>query len=153
MANNFTKFSFRLETTTEQRDWIKAVHQQTMHPKGPENMPESVYGEAAALMRNDYNPESIKVTDYPSSTQATDTHIYADTSGDIEYTADLVNSVLSHFDLPAIVTFTWASTCDKMRVDEFGGGAVAVSKKGYILDDTNSVAEKLKKALEESLDD
>ena len=152
MANNFTRFSFRLETTESQRDWIISVHQQTIVPTSPEKVPTDIIHAAVALMENDYNPVSITVTKSPT-VSSTDTWICAKDSGDIEYTAALVKSTLSHFDLPTIVTFTWASTCDKMRVDEFGGGSIAISKKGYILDDTTSVAEKLKKALEESLDD
>ena len=152
MANNFAQFSFSLETTESQRDWIIGVHQQTIVPASPEKVPTDIIHAAVALMENDYNPVSITVTKSPT-VGSTNTWICAEDSGDIEYTAALVKSMLSHFDLPAIVTFTWANTCDKMQVNAFGGGAVAVSKKGYILDDTNSVTEKLKKALEESLDD
>ena len=34
------------------------------------------------------------------------------------------------FNSDAIVSFTWANTCSAMRVDEFDGGAVVITKEG-----------------------
>jgi transposase len=39
-----------------------------------------------------------------------------------------------------VITFTWACTCSKMRVDEFSGGAAVVTAKGTTFMDAESWA-------------
>lgn len=53
--------------------------------------------------------------------------IYAEESGDLEQTVDLVQQYLQKFDPDYAWTMTWASWCGKPRIGEFGGGAVVVT--------------------------
>ena len=50
-------------------------------------------------------------------------------SGDVDYTADLTQAFLRRFALDLVVSFQWANTCSKPLVDEFGGGAVVISRR------------------------
>jgi hypothetical protein len=53
---------------------------------------------------------------------------YSEESAHMEQLADYVQAVLEKFDLPDKVGWAWAETCSKPRLDEFGGGAVVVTK-------------------------
>ena len=50
-------------------------------------------------------------------------------SGDVDYTADLVQAFLRRFELDLVVAFQWANTCSKPRLDAFGGGAAVISRR------------------------
>jgi hypothetical protein len=53
-----------------------------------------------------------------------------------EQAAEFVQKVLLEFDLPPI-SFTYAATCSKMRVDEFSGGGVVVTKDDILYQDAS----------------
>ena len=46
---------------------------------------------------------------------------------DLEFLADVLQDYLQHNDPHGSIGFTWAETCSKLRVDEFGGGAVFIT--------------------------
>lgn len=54
--------------------------------------------------------------------------IYSEESCDPEHIEVLVRALVEELDLPDIVVCSWAYTCSKPRIDEFGGGAFAVQK-------------------------
>ena len=45
-----------------------------------------------------------------------------------EHAVELVQDLVEELDLPGIHVVSWAYTCSKPRIDEFGGGAFAVQK-------------------------
>ena len=53
--------------------------------------------------------------------------IYSEESCNVDALAEMLRSYLKIFDPDHILYFTWASTCSKMRPDEFGGGAFVIS--------------------------
>jgi hypothetical protein len=57
-------------------------------------------------------------------------YIYSDESANIEAVAQAIHAVQRHFEIEMPITFTFADTCSKPRVGEFGGGVVAVTKNG-----------------------
>lgn len=56
-------------------------------------------------------------------------HIYAEENGSSWAAAQLAHAFLKQFRPTAIWSMNWATTCDKMRVDNFGGGAVVATAK------------------------
>lgn len=50
--------------------------------------------------------------------------------------ADFIHHLIVKFDLPPF-GFDWSYTCTKPRIDEFGGGAVWITKKGFEWMSTN----------------
>jgi hypothetical protein len=53
--------------------------------------------------------------------------IYAEEVGTPEFVVPLVQAYLRRFDPQGCHGFEWANTCSKMRIDEFGGGAVFIT--------------------------
>jgi hypothetical protein len=47
---------------------------------------------------------------------------------DPDHVEMLVSALVNELDLPGIHVCSWAYTCSKPRIDEFGGGAFAVQK-------------------------
>lgn len=54
-----------------------------------------------------------------------------DAGGDIDVAAAIVRWLLERPGAPESVTFTWASSCSKPRLDAFSGGLVKVTQAGY----------------------
>ena len=54
--------------------------------------------------------------------------IYSDEYLTPEHAVELVQDLVEELDLPGIHVVSWAYTCSKPRIDEFGGGAFAVQK-------------------------
>jgi hypothetical protein len=71
--------------------------------------------------------------------------LYAEESGDIEYTTSLLQAFLKEFGIPTIVSFEWAETCSQPRPGQFGGGAVVVSKDAIDSISTGEVRVELEK--------
>ena len=69
--------------------------------------------------------------------------IYADESGNPDQVAVVLEEYLKLFAPTGVITFTWACTCSKMRVDEFSGGAAVVTAGGTKMLDAQSWAEDL----------
>jgi len=53
--------------------------------------------------------------------------IFSEESCNVDALAEVLRAYLKIFDPDHILYFTWASTCSKMRPDEFGGGAFVIS--------------------------
>ena len=67
--------------------------------------------------------------------------IYAEESGNPDQVAVVLEEYLKLFAPTGVITFTWACTCSKMRVDEFSGGAAVVTASGTKFIDAMSWAE------------
>jgi hypothetical protein len=67
--------------------------------------------------------------------------IYAEESGNPDQVAVVLEEYLKLFAPTGVITFTWACTCSKMRVDEFFGGAAVVTASGTKFIDAMSWAE------------
>jgi hypothetical protein len=135
MADYFTKFSFVIPVTPEQGDWFTQVHSLAAElighaedGKARENIEGSQDVVLAALglaERRDGDPCLQVVHDDKEGT----VWVASEDSGDVDYTADLVQAFLRRFDLDRVVSFEWANTCSKPRLDAFGGGAVVISRR------------------------
>lgn len=79
----------------------------------PDNLIES-------LIDSDFLGFEIQVSDG-------DLWIYADQCGTPENVVPIVQAYLRRFDPQGCYAFEWATTCSKMRPDEFSGGAVFIT--------------------------
>lgn len=121
MANNYVQFSFAIHNLTpEEKDWLK--EESSQHPEDMED-------DALDLWVNTH-PWCNDAGSYPgfkcdcTTTSAT---LYAEECGDIANVAGLVQEFLKKFRPRDAISFTWSETCDRMRVDQFGGGAACIS--------------------------
>ena len=135
MADYFTQFSFVIPVTPEQGNWFTQVHSlaaeligHTEDGEARENIkgPQDVVLAALGLAeKRDGDPCLQVVYDDKEGT----VWVGSEDSGDVDYTADLVQAFLRRFDLDRVISFQWANTCSKPRLDAFGGGAVVISRR------------------------
>jgi hypothetical protein len=69
--------------------------------------------------------------------------LFAEEAGCPEHVAAVLEAYLKKFNPTGIITFSWAYTCSKLRVNEFGGGAAVVTADGTKFLDAQSWAEDL----------
>lgn len=69
--------------------------------------------------------------------------LYAEESGDPDQVAAVLEEFLKKFRPTGVITFSWAYTCSKLRVNEFGGGAAVVTADGTSILDAQSWTEDL----------
>jgi hypothetical protein len=69
----------------------------------------------------------------------------SDQSVDLQRMVEVLCEFQTHFKLKTPVSFSWANTCSKLRLDEFSGGAVVVKDgKSYWVDAQCWAQKKLK---------
>lgn len=112
MANNYIEGSFFIEVGKKNIDKAKEIVDRTR---------KNIGGDA------DYCGFESEIID--------DGHdcgvwIHHDESIDVDQAEVLVRSLVEGLKLEGVYTCSWAITCSKPRVDEFGGGAFVV-KRGY----------------------
>ena len=135
MADYFTKFSFVIPVTPEQGNWFAKVHALATELIGHaedgevrdniEGPPDTVSAALVLAEKHDALP-CLQVThDEKENT----VWVRSEDSGNVDYTADLVQAFLRRFDLDRVISFQWANTCNRLRLDAFGGGALVISRR------------------------
>jgi hypothetical protein len=157
MADYFTQFSFVIPVTPEQGAWVAQVHAlateligQAEDGEARENIEGSQDIVSAAMglaEKRDGDPCLQIMHDDKEGTL----WVSSEDSGDVDYTADLVQAFLKHFDLDLVVSFEWANTCSKPQLDAFGGGAVVISRRNADWFSTGTFVETAKKVETERL--
>jgi hypothetical protein len=102
VANNYTQTSFVIPLTPEQQGFL--------------------------IERLDAENEDGNCSGASAQRGEAEIWIYSEESIDLDLTALAIQETLSRFNLGLEVFFTWADTCSKMRVDEFSGGGVRITK-------------------------
>lgn len=135
MADYFTQFSFIIPVTPEQGNWLTQVHalaaalidyaedgEARQNIEGPPDVVSAALGLAEG--RDGFRDVEVEH-------EASEGHVWvgSEDSGDVDYTADLVQAFLRRFELDLVVAFQWANTCSKPRLDAFGGGAAVISRR------------------------
>lgn len=107
MANNYTEFSELIENLTdEERSWFERRMEK---------------------LEADNEEDFIGDFSYGIEDGGKTLWIYSDESGDIDVACDVIQEFLAEFRPSESFTLSWAATCSKPRVGEFGGGAVYVT--------------------------
>ena len=115
MANNYTQFSTLLPLPTSEdaiqrvKDWYDAVLEEQSSNEDMDYDEDPYFGFQFTLDDGQI-------------------WIYGAECGDVEKAADFVQKYLNDLDITGGIGITWANTCSRMRVNEFDGGAVVVTK-------------------------
>lgn len=126
MANNYTQFSFGIPNLTPKEiQWTqqylgdagKLLDEETPLPTKPDHF-------LRAIKENGYLGFDWSIGD-------TDQFLWirSDESGSPYLAAEFVMQFLMRHRPKQCVTFAWADTCSKLRLDEFGGGACVITAK------------------------
>ena len=143
MADNFLQFSETLpNVTAEEQAWLEE-QLQTIVVYGDREFPEDDPAIATLPASDpDYTgPRFLRdnpdfdcrydmldfAFDFQDEEDAHSLWLYADTYGNPEHVAWLVHKFLKQFRPDQCWSLTYANTCSKPRVGEFGGGAVFVT--------------------------
>lgn len=104
MANNYTQFSEMIPCETkEQQEWLM------------QRLGETVETE-----------ERLQCPDCEFKADGENVWVYSEDSADISALADVVATFQLRFEVDEPWTLTWAETCSKPRVGQFGGGGLVV---------------------------
>lgn len=125
MANNYCQFSVQLnlKTTKEQEWWTNVLS------VNEDSDPES--NEAKLFMKVSSDPVS-ETYNFDSEVQDKTVWLYGEESGDPYEVAHLVHHFFKELRPKGkdLFVITWADTCSKMRLNEFGGGTIVATKVG-----------------------
>lgn len=117
MADNYLQFSFEIETTQEQREW--------MDKRMVSMFDTPILDDDGNELFSDYydSGRSWQLEHYNTSTV-----IYAEECGNTEHLVDFLQMYIREWNIDEPIGVEWAMTCSKMRPNEFGGGACVVWK-------------------------
>jgi hypothetical protein len=122
MANNYLQFSEVINDLSDEE--IKFFHERfSWEP--PDELPEEF--EWPGWFDADCGSVNY---DYDLDRKSRSIHFYAEEFGNVDTLCVLVKEFILKFRPDFIFSITYAETCSKMRVGEFGGGALVVSKHG-----------------------
>jgi hypothetical protein len=142
MADNYVQFSENLDSLTpEEADWLSEQLAEDPLPHCPRFL-------------LDFTDRETDDTDhgfqYDLHGDSHDHHLWisAEERGDVERVAHLVQKFLRQFRPDQCWSLTYATTCSKLRLGEFGGGAVFVTADDIRWNDSYDFVEEQRKALE-----
>ncbi|MBP72889.1 MAG: hypothetical protein CMA70_04815 [Euryarchaeota archaeon] len=114
MANNYTSFSFQVKCPSEE---------------AANTLEDSL----ASAMESGTEADPDRWLNLEHAEAEGDTVWIAEEEGtNLEFLADVLQDYLQHNDPHGSIGFTWAETCSKLRVDEFGGGAVFITHDNQV---------------------
>ncbi len=148
MADNYCQGSYKLNFRTpenpEWRQWWKDVLEYTFN-QDPSEIPEEVkarHPEALerlqkAVEKEDYeifNPAEVGFDDsepskfYGVELEKEGVWLHGDESWDVNVAVDLIQAFLHRFNLDWVEELSYADTCSKPRIGEFGGTTLFITK-------------------------
>jgi hypothetical protein len=154
LANNYTRFNFVLQATAEQSRWLVQTHgackalssYAITRNAGALAAYDNAILQRAMVILAEASPFVGELgIEVVAEGVIEGVILYAEESGDIEYTTSLLQAFLKEFGIPTIVSFEWAETCSQPRPGQFGGGAVVVSKDAIDSISTGEVRVELEK--------
>ena len=142
MADNYLQFSEDLDSLTPaEADWLR------------EQLAEDPLANCPRFLL-DFADREADDTDYgfqyDFQDDSKDRHVWisAEERGDVERVAHLVQKFLRRFRPDQCWWLTYATTCSKLRLGEFGGGAVFVTADDMRWNDSYDFVEEQRKAFE-----
>jgi hypothetical protein len=138
MENNYTQFSEMLTLETEeQRKWCEKFLPLFTEYDSEKDRPRS----NALLndLRKDVNDDELVgvVVDNidqeyfcEASIEEEGLWVFSEEAANIELAACLIQCFLKTFDIDKEFVITWADTCSPLRLHEFSGGTVLITKNG-----------------------
>ena len=134
MANNYTSFSFHVENITDEEvEWL-------------EKETRKAYVEE--VLEEDFNPERNYYPHEKCGEKSNGNYWFHDgnTFVDTGVIATILMRFLKKFRPNQYIAFELAYTCDKPRINEFGGSACFITRAGVRwMDTANWIARQIKK--------
>jgi len=125
MADNFLQFSAEIpKLNDEERAWAKA-HLDLFGDEAPQEGDKNYeeFTELIGVYELDCDDDTLGF-DWQVDN---DLWIYGELSGNPDHVAAFVQMFLKKFRPEDAFAMSWSTTCSKMRIDEFGGGAIFVT--------------------------
>lgn len=157
MANNYLQFSMTVSLKSEaEREWCReSLEALGKFLAGGETGIQQFATDIAAVVFEAFRKEwSHRGFDWSISPaldkpgQVAELWLHADESGDPEHVAAFLRAYLTKFNPTGSLWFSWAYTCSKMRVNEFGGGGAVVTASRATFIDTQNWASRRAAAAE-----
>jgi hypothetical protein len=137
MADNFLQFSMVVPLPTDDavtwcRESLTALggYFSAAGARTPHEFPSSLGGVVMQALREEWDHLGFEWSINRPSEKAehvAELWLHADDVGTPEHLAAFLRTYLINFNPTGALWFSWAFTCSKMRVNEFGGGAVVVT--------------------------
>ena len=147
MADNYQLFSEIIPTLTQgERAWAERVLGCTQQPDGPDDA-------AKILKEAGVDMDAVDLDEWPGFQWSIDSPdselwLYGEEFGNVSHVAEFVRAFLARFRPAACWHLTWAETCSRPRIGEFGGGAVFVTASAVKVFSPTSWIERRRKAFE-----
>lgn len=125
MADNFLQSSFVIENVTkEESAWLERVFASLALFEA-----DDVDSDTQAFLKDLFQARDLAdlTWGWTLNMDVNDACIFCEESGDPDAMSTVLQRFLLRFRPDQYITFTWAETCSKPRVDEFGGGAALVT--------------------------
>jgi len=149
MANNYTSASFVIPVKDAEvtRQRMKAL-EEWMHSQDDAAL--QSFGDKAAVVAKALAEQLEQgalgfAWDLEGGTQGGTLGLFHDETIDMEAAVTVAQLLLDLDDNDAVCSATWADTCSKPRVDEFGGGAVVFDRHRAEWQSTYTASEELRK--------
>jgi hypothetical protein len=150
MANNYLFFSEQItEIPDTAMDWLEKVLRFDVSNFETD--------EEASGVLSDMLGAEVEVEFWPDfqyELKDNSLWMYTEEYGNVEHVANVVQGLIKKFMPDLVFALTWAETCSKPRLSEFGGGCVVISKDEIQFWNTHNQADayigKLKAKGEES---
>jgi hypothetical protein len=127
MASYFTTLFFGVKMTQDQFDWLERLHNanyRRVNDESPVGNTADLADALAALA--EFDDCSLERLEYEEDDQAA---IFSDCEANVEYVAHLCQEFLIKFEIAKAITFEYANTCSRDRLDAYGGGAFVVTRE------------------------
>lgn len=133
MANNYSQWSSVLEISSdEEYAWLQEVL--NLDPfdaldKDPNTDMDRYIAEVRSKLGFTFNYEDFELPfpDFSHKLSKNELWVYAEEYGNLDNLGRIVQAFLRKFRPNGSFYVTWADSCDKPRIDEFGGGAMFVT--------------------------
>jgi len=154
MANNYMQFSELVENlTNEERAWIEKLPDRGDYEDNPDIEEDWEKHFGAALIDYGLDVEGLDDTldSFPGFDYKIEADggwwIYVDEGGYLDHLAYVMQGFIRKFRPEFIFKLTWAETCSKLRIGEFSGGCLVVSKDEVVFRNAYSMADEIAEAL------
>jgi hypothetical protein len=118
MADNYLEFSTDLELrSADERRWLEAQLEDVEHRDNT----------VPRFLLDHPEPEAGSIAGFEVAWKDDSVVFYSEESANVDHLVHLVQKFLRKFRPQEAWSVTWAETCSKPRIDEFGGGAAFVT--------------------------
>ncbi len=167
MANNYRQYSESIENLSqEEADWLRKLFDAASNEEDPARWTSaqamakyegvwdvddiddddlSEFGKIIKEGASDGDPTPCVRLDIEEEGDKIAAWIYAEEHGDVETIGNFIQAFFKKFNKKdAWFSLTWADTCSKLRIGEFGGGAMLVTHDMVLVESTYTMVESMK---------